>query len=334
MGKGTQQIFLALLCFAVAKCQEEKICPEVKITGVNGTKKLDIIHGLPGAYGIMGPKGEPGDKGETGDTGPPGPPGEMGPPGDKGEKGDPGKHGRQGDKGSPGSASEIKQEYLDQIWCNGAKHCKQLLERGVFLSGWYTIYPKYCKPMTVFCDMDTDGGGWIVFQRRMDGSVDFYRDWKAYKNGFGSKLTEFWLGNDNINILTTTKLTELRIDLTDFDNNSAFAKYQTFKVLDESQKYMMAVGKYSEGDAGDSLIYHNGMPFSTKDKWNDPTFAGCVESYKGAWWYFFCHESNLNGLYKRGIHESYADGVNWLKWKGYKYSLKTSEMKIRPTLNT
>ncbi|XP_042734806.1 ficolin-2-like [Lagopus leucura] len=65
------------------------------------------------------------------------------------------------------------------------------------------MHPQGCNATTVFCDMDTDGGGWIVFQRRLDGSVNFLRDWNSYKQGFGNQLTEFWLGNDNLHFLTS-----------------------------------------------------------------------------------------------------------------------------------
>lgn len=33
-----------------------------------------------------------------------------------------------------------------------------------------------------------------MIQRRMDGSVNFYRGWNEYKNGFGSIDSEFWIG--------------------------------------------------------------------------------------------------------------------------------------------
>ena len=85
------------------------------------------------------------------------------------------------------------------------------------------------------------------------------------------------------------------------------------------------------GTAGDSLAYHNAMPFSTKDRENDQSDdKNCAKVYKGAWWYSSCHHSNLNGLYHHGQHSSYADGVNWHHWKGHKYSAKRAEMKIRP----
>ncbi|CAJ0947740.1 unnamed protein product [Ranitomeya imitator] len=84
-----------------------------------------------------------------------------------------------------------------------AKNCKELRDQGIIFSGWYTIYPDGMQPLMVLCDMITDGGGWIVFQRRVDGSEDFYQDWETYKRGFGNQATEFWLGNENIHRLTS-----------------------------------------------------------------------------------------------------------------------------------
>ena len=83
------------------------------------------------------------------------------------------------------------------------------------------------------------------------------------------------------------------------------------------------------GNAGDSFS-GRGSPFTTRDHDNDASSANCAISFKGAWWYGSCHSSNLNGLYHRGRHSSYADGVNWYGWKGYHYSAKRAEMKLKP----
>ena len=176
--------------------------------------------------------------------------------------------------------------------------------------------------------MTTDGGGWTVFQRRMDGSVDFYRYWTDYQRGFGNLSGEFWLGLDKIHRLTSTG-TELRVDLRDFESNSAYAQYSSFSVGDSASKYNLSVSGYG-GTAGDSLDFQNGYQFSTRDQDNDAdSDSSCSELYKGGWWYSACHESNLNGLYHDGSHSSYADGVNWYTWKGHYYSLKFTEMKVR-----
>lgn len=177
--------------------------------------------------------------------------------------------------------------------------------------------------------METDGGGWAVFQRRMDGTEDFYRGWADYVKGFGDLNREFWLGLSQISRLTNSGTTKsLRVDMEDFDGNKRYAKYSTFQILDSSKKYQLNVAGYS-GDAKDSLTYHNGMKFTTKDQDNDKDSTNCATQYKGAWWYNHCHESNLNGRYLSGVHSSYADGVNWYKWKGHYYSLKITEMKVR-----
>ena len=84
------------------------------------------------------------------------------------------------------------------------------------------------------------------------------------------------------------------------------------------------------GTAGDSFSYHRDHAFTTKDRDNDVSSGNCAVSFKGAWWYNSCHDSNLNGVYHLGKHSSYADGVNWNAWKGYHYSAKRAEMKIRP----
>ena len=100
--------------------------------------------------------------------------------------------------------------------------------------------------------MTTDSGGWTVFQRRLDGSVDFYLGWESYKNGFGNLNGEFWLGNDNLHLLTAVDNVMMRVDLEDFDGNITYAEYKTFKVAGEADKYQLLIGGYN-GTAGDSM---------------------------------------------------------------------------------
>ena len=214
--------------------------------------------------------------------------------------------------------------------------CKDALAQGKTTSGVYTIQPDSQPAFQAYCDMETDGGGWTVFQRRMDGSVDFYRYWTDYQQGFGNLSGEFWLGLDKIHRLTSPP-TQLRVDMRDFEGNSAYAQYTTFSVGDSASKYILTISRYS-GTAGDSLAStqnhpygHNGYQFSTRDQDNDiyTGSSSCSQLFKGGWWYSSCHTSNLNGLYHGGSHSSNADGVNWSTWKGYHYSLKFTEIKVR-----
>ncbi|XP_044165395.1 ficolin-2-like isoform X1 [Acropora millepora] len=209
------------------------------------------------------------------------------------------------------------------------KSCFQVLQSGNNSTGVYRINPDGSKPITVSCDMTTDGGGWTVFQRRVDSSTDFYRGWTDYKSGFGNLSSEFWLGNDNLHRIAAAGNLTLRVDLEDFERNVTFAEYSIFKVADASDKYRLLIGGYN-GTAGDSMAFQNGMQFSTKDQKNDPWNSSCAVKYKGAWWYKTCHTSNLNGQYLGGHHDTFADGINWKAFRGFYYSLKRSEMKLRP----
>ena len=182
----------------------------------------------------------------------------------------------------------------------------------------------------VYCDMRTDGGGWTVFQRRQDGSVDFYRGWNDYKSGFGRLTAEFWLGNDKIHRLSAARPSSLRVELEDWNGARAFAKYVKFKIGDEQAKYRLEVGSYS-GTAGDSLARHNNMAFSTIDRDNDMCSGNCAVLYTGAWWHSDCYYSSLNGKYLGKNKGSNGKGVHWWHFKGSNLSLKFTEMKLRPS---
>ncbi|XP_019861249.1 PREDICTED: fibrinogen C domain-containing protein 1-like isoform X1 [Amphimedon queenslandica] len=205
--------------------------------------------------------------------------------------------------------------------------CKAWKELGGKQNGVYPIKPDKGPAFQVYCDMETDGGGWTVFQRRQDGSVDFYRNWTDYENGFGDLTGELWLGLSKIHRLTKEGSNTLRVDLKNFAGNTVYANYSTFSVGDGSTEYILTVGGYS-GTATDSLAYHNGMRFSTRDNDNDQRSENCAEWVAGAWWHNACYYSNLNGRY---FHSAITnqEGIVWYKWTNAQISLKFSEMKTR-----
>ena len=120
-----------------------------------------------------------------------------------------------------------------------------MYKSGERISGVYTIDPDGSGAFDVFCDQQTDGGGWTVFQKRQDGSVDFYRGWADYKQGFGNLSGEFWLGLDKIHRLTKHVRNKLRVDLEDTSGKAAYAVYERFAVTSERAKYQLSLGSYS-----------------------------------------------------------------------------------------
>ena len=64
---------------------------------------------------------------------------------------------------------------------------------------------------------------------------------------------EFWIGNDYIHTLASNWLgSELRVELTDYDDETRIAEYGRFSIGDESQRYNLTIEDYrpSLNDAG------------------------------------------------------------------------------------
>ena len=124
-------------------------------------------------------------------------------------------------------------------------NCADYYKAGERKSGVYTINPDGSDAFDVFCDHITAGGGWTVFQKRLDGSANFYRNWADYKGGFGDLNGEYWLGLDKINRLTSSGKYKLRVDLEDFEGNTIYAEYDSFAVGNEGTKYKLSVKSFS-----------------------------------------------------------------------------------------
>ncbi|XP_044279142.1 fibroleukin [Varanus komodoensis] len=222
--------------------------------------------------------------------------------------------------------------------------CANYFASGKRRNGIYRIIPDpKSESFDVYCDMESMGGGWTVFQMRQDGSTNFNRTWNEYKNGFGNLSREFWLGNDKIHVLTKSKDMQLRIELEDFNGKREYAKYDQFYVANEYLKYRLSVGSYS-GTAGDALHYnkyynHDQKFFTTPDKDNDRYQGGnCGAYYSSGWWFDACLAANLNGKYYHKSYKGVRNGIFWGTWPGasndninsYRQAFKKVKMMMKP----
>ncbi|XP_062855221.1 fibrinogen-like 2a [Trichomycterus rosablanca] len=223
--------------------------------------------------------------------------------------------------------------------------CSDYSVMGQRKNGVYKITPSPKNgTFEVFCDMESNAGGWTVVQRRMDGSVNFNRTWAEYKKGFGDVSGEFWLGNDHIHLLTRARDMMLRIELEDLDGVCEYAKYEQFYVANEFLKYRLSISGYS-GTAGNALLIkdnynHDQKSFTTWDRDNDFYIPGNCGSYYGSgWWFNACMSANLNGKYYHKKYTGKRDGIYWGTWHNIsrenyptspRQTFKTVKMMIRP----
>uniref|UniRef100_A0A034V0Z3 Techylectin-5B n=1 Tax=Bactrocera dorsalis TaxID=27457 RepID=A0A034V0Z3_BACDO len=216
--------------------------------------------------------------------------------------------------------------------------CVDLLNAGMRHSGVFYLQIRGTTYwfLKVFCEQEVADGGWTVIQRRDDFGEpreNFNRDWADYKNGFGDPAKEFWLGNENIYMLTNNEDYALRVELEDFEGNKRYAQYSHFKIHSEADYYKLEIDGY-EGNAGDSLndpwYGSNNSPFSTYNRDNDRSSLNCASMLKGGWWWKSCGRG-LNGLYLHDPQDLTArQGIVWFRWRGWDYTLKKATMMIRP----
>ncbi|XP_021103187.1 microfibril-associated glycoprotein 4 isoform X1 [Heterocephalus glaber] len=166
-------------------------------------------------------------------------------------------------------ATGIRGDALEKSCLQQPLDCDDIYAQGYQADGVYLIYPSGPSvPVPVFCDMTTEGGKWTVFQKRFNGSVSFFRGWNDYKLGFGRADGEYWLGLQNLHLLTLKQKYELRVDLEDFENNTAYAKYVDFSISPnavsaEEDGYTLYVAGFEDGGAGRATAGSKPAPASS-----------------------------------------------------------------------
>ena len=224
------------------------------------------------------------------------------------------------------------------------RDCLEHRRQGYTTNGIYTLTMNGNKIVNAYCDQTTDGGGWTVIQRRMDGSVNFFRGWQEYKEGFGQLHREFWFGNENIYLLSAQAVipgSEAMVQLRSRDHNGGNTlyndRYKFIQVDSEHNNYLLHVKK-SSGNFGPSYFtsYNNRVEFSTYDRDNDGASSyNCARDtqYSG-WWINGSGNSctsaaasytNLNGPYDEYRTRTWYNRICWASSNHPSFT----EMKIR-----
>ena len=215
--------------------------------------------------------------------------------------------------------------------------------------------------LTVYCDQTTDGGGWMVFQRRVSPFVThFSKNWAEYEAGFGNFYNSFWIGNQHLSRLTATPV-QLRIELQEINGAHGYAVYENFSISGPADNYRLSAGTYIEGTIGNALYFfllfffifiyfyiylfiffyfyffyflgnalygeadksfvQDGMQFTTSDRDNDGNSLGNCATINGPSGWWLSNCGRAN--------LNRASMPQWDEWKHYMGSISHTEMKIR-----
>ena len=136
----------------------------------------------------------------------------------------------------------------------------------------------------VYCNMTTDGVGWIVIQRnRKNSQLSFNKNWREYQEGFGDlNNKDFWAGLELMHTLTQRGQWEMRVDYQNNYKTWYYLHANQFSVGSASEEYLLTIAGFT--GAGTVWVnYHNGMKFSTPDNDNDQCGCNCAASFKSGW---------------------------------------------------
>ncbi|KAK8745922.1 hypothetical protein OTU49_000118, partial [Cherax quadricarinatus] len=187
------------------------------------------------------------------------------------------------------------------------RDCADHLISGSTTSGVYKIYPFTCTcngPVRVWCDMETDGGGWTVFLKRQKQfrQMNFNRTWAEYKDGFGDPSREYWLGNEALYKLIASREYAIRLDLKYKTGISQYNTYSIVKVANEANRYRVSVQGPVSGTASSNCFSLNSF-FTTYDNYGDINTGKCAVARGGGWWHHSsCRYGNPTSPYNQGFN--------------------------------
>ncbi|KAK1337352.1 hypothetical protein QTO34_001978 [Cnephaeus nilssonii] len=209
--------------------------------------------------------------------------------------------------------------------------CAEIQSFGANASGVYTIHvANMTEPRKVFCDMEANGGGWTLIQRRANGSVNFQRNWNDYKQGGDFVKSHIGWATSWCTISPARAAYSLRVELQDWEGNEAYAQYERFQLGSEGQLYRLSLSGYSGSAGPQSSLALEGTNFSTRDADNDNCLCKCAQMLSGGWWFDACGLSNLNGIYyAAGRHLRKLNGIRWHYFQGPSYSLRATACWMR-----
>ena len=218
------------------------------------------------------------------------------------------------------------------------KNCLAWYKSGARTNGVYKVHVGVER--SVYCIMQgDDGGGWMIFLRRYDGSVSFrHPTWSPYKEGFGSASGEYWLGNEALHQVTSRTPHDMLVVATSYNSKTMKTRLKNFRISSEKDAYEMDYDSYYPGDSSFRFLPVHPCKFTTLDRDNDnKTDQNCANRFGCGWWFGQCSNDQMNGHYvKPADNMDPRDGILWIDWKkinGDFVIIKEAMLMVRPTEN-